>query len=50
MHMEFGLKLGRVMENSWTFEIGAKSYGNVMEFYKQILNSPESGPQRGSFS
>ncbi len=33
--MEFLLKLGRVLEKSWNFEIGAKSLGKVMEFGKQ---------------
>ncbi len=38
------------MEKSWNVEIGAKSHGKVMEFDKQILNSHESAPVRGSFS
>ncbi len=38
------------MEKSWNFEIGAKFHAKVMEFDKQILNSQESAPLRGSFS
>ncbi len=30
--MEFRLKLMKVMEKSWNFEIMAKSHGKVMEF------------------
>ena len=38
------------MEMSWNFEIGAKSHGKIMEFYKQILNSHEPVLLRGGFS
>ena len=48
--MEFWRKLGWVMEKSWNFEIWAKSHGKVMEFDKQILNSHELAPLRGSLS
>ena len=48
--MEFLLKLGRVMEKSWNFEIGAKSHGKVMEFDKQMINSYESVPLCTSLS
>ena len=30
--MEFRLKLTKVMEKSWNFEIRTKSHGKVMEF------------------
>ncbi len=46
--MEFWLKLGRIMEKSWNFEIVAKSHRKVMAFDKEILNSHESAPLRCS--
>ncbi len=36
--MEFCLKLMKVMEKSWNFEIIAKSPGKVMEFDKPVLH------------
>ncbi len=35
--MEFRLKLMKVMEKSWNFEIIAKSHGKVMEFDKRNI-------------
>ncbi len=32
--MDFRLKLTKVMEKSWSFEIRTKGLGKVMEFYQ----------------
>ena len=48
--MEFRLKLMKVMEKSWNFEIMAKSHGKVMEFDKHILHIYKSLPLRGNLS
>ncbi len=48
--MKFCLKLMKVMEKSWNFEIMAKRHGKVMEFDKRILHIYKSPPLHGNLS
>ena len=45
--MEFCLKLMKVMEKSWNFEIMTKSHGKVVEFDKRVLHVYKPRPLRG---
>ncbi len=45
--MEFRLKLMKVIEKLWNFEIMAESHGNVMECDKRLLHVYKSPPLCG---